>query len=306
MAPHRQVTQLLDMLAALDGPALAEMDPADARAAYAAMGAMNPPTETPPVMRDLEIDRPDGSVGARLYLPGGDGPHPVLVWYHGGGWVIGDLETSDATARTLCVKAGIAVLSVDYRLAPEHRFPAAVVDARAALDWARSGGDGEVDGTRVAVGGDSAGGNLAAVVAQQARDEGVHLAHQLLVYPATDLTRSSASYVENADGYFLTADTMKWFCDHYLGDTDPTDPVASPLHATDLKGLAPATVITAELDPLRDEGEAYAAAMSEAGVTVELVRYDGQIHGFLGLHALLDDANTALEAASVTLAEALG
>jgi acetyl esterase len=305
MAPHPQVTQLLDMLAALDGPALHEMDPVDARVTFAAMGAMNPPTETPASTHDVEIEGPDATFGARLYLPEGDAPHAALVWYHGGGWVIGDLETADATARTLCVKGGVAVLSVDYRLAPEHRFPAAVTDAVAALDWARSGGDGSLDGSRIAVGGDSAGGNLAAVVARHARDAGIDLAHQLLVYPVTDCTRSSESYRENADGFFLTADGMKWFCEHYLGDADPTDPVASPLHATDHAGLAPATVITAEYDPLRDEGEAYADAMRNAGVAVDAKRYDGQIHGFFGLHALLDDANTALAETSATLAAAL-
>ena len=248
-------------------------------------------------------------VPVRVYTPvEADGVDaPLLLWLHGGGWVIGDLDTADATARSLAKRSGAVVVSVDYRLAPEHRAPAALDDCQAALTWCLENAELlGIDPTKVAVGGDSAGGNLAAALCQRVRDEfGPQLAFQLLVYPVTDCTMDHPSYAENAEGYFLTRDTMRWFIGHYLGDLDPKDPSVSPLHAADLSGLPPALVITAEMDPLRDEGEAYAAALREAGTPAELIRYDGMIHGFVGMAAMIDDGQEALDVAAGALRAAL-
>jgi len=261
---------------------------------------------------DATIPGPAGDIGARVYRPESGGESaPVLVWYHGGGWVIGDLETADATCRKLCARAGVVVVSVDYRLAPEHPFPAAPADAWAALEWvAERATDLGGDPDRLAVGGDSAGGNLAALVALRARDEGAPtLRHQLLVYPATDLTMEHPSIKENGEGYFLTQSSMDWFTDHYLGaereHADPTSPHVSPLFATDLSGLAPAQVLTAELDPLRDEGDAYAERLAAAGVPVEHVSHPGLIHGFFSMGAVAPAADDAAAAAAERLRVAL-
>jgi acetyl esterase len=217
--------------------------------------------------------------------------------------VIGDLDTADSTCRALANGSGAVVVSVDYRLAPEHRFPAAVEDCLAALDWVVANGtELGADSTRIAVGGDSAGGNLAAVASIAARDKGIALRHQLLVYPVTDATFSQPSMDENAEGYLLTKDSMLWFGDHYFGDNgDAKDPRLSPLYADDLTGVAPATVLTAEFDPLRDEGEAYAERLREADVPVELTRYDGMIHGFFALGMVTPVAGEAMELATSRL-----
>jgi acetyl esterase len=253
---------------------------------------------------------PDGSdIPVRVYTPhdavGGEAG--VLVWSHGGGWVIGDLETADATCRALANRSGAVVVSVDYRLAPEHPAPAALDDCIEALMWTVENGELlGVDVTKLAVGGDSAGGNLAALVCQRVRDDfGPAIEFQLLVYPATDLTMSHPSIEENGEGYFLTKDSMQWFCECYLGEADPKSPSISPLHAESLAGLPPALVITAEFDPLRDEGEAYAAALREAGVPTEHVRYDGQIHGFFAMRSMLDDGGHAVDRAAAALRTAL-
>jgi acetyl esterase len=221
--------------------------------------------------------------------------------------VIGDLDTADGMARTLCNRSGAVVVSVDYRLAPEHRFPAAADDCLAATRWvAEHSAELDVDPSRLAVGGDSAGGNLAAVVALRCRDEGgPALRHQLLLYPVTDCTATQPSHDENAEGYLLTHATMVWFIDHYLGDGDQKDPLASPLFADDLSGLAPATVITTELDPLRDEGEAFAARLRDAGVPISATRYDGQIHGFASMLGVLDDAGKVLDEVGAALRASL-
>lgn len=239
-----------------------------------------------------------GPIRIRLYEPTGDDrTMPVLVYFHGGGWVHGSLDTHDGVCRALCARTPCLVLAVDYRLAPEHRFPAAVEDAWAATAWvaehARSlGGDPE----RIAVGGDSAGGNLAAVVAVRARDQGLSLRHQLLVYPVTDADFDRPSYLANAEGYGLTRSSMRWYFDHYLGPGgDATHPEVSVIRAESLIGVAPATVLTAEYDPLRDEGEAYAARLEAASVPVCLTRYEGLIHGFIRMPAIIDRAQHALD-----------
>ena len=244
--------------------------------------------EGPEVARVEErtIPGPAGEIPVRIYWPEGPGPHPVLVYFHGGGFVLCDLDSHDAPCRLLTDGAGCITVSVDYRLAPEHPFPAGPEDCYAATRWvaenaASIGGDAK----RVAIGGDSAGGNFAAVVALMARDRGgPALVHQLMIYPVTDDRLETPSFAENGKGYMLTRDAMAWFWGHYLSrPEDGANPYASPLRATDLSGLPPATLITAEFDPLRDEGEAYARRLQEAGVPVELRRYDGVIHGFFAM-----------------------
>ncbi len=303
-----QVKTLLDGMAQAGGPALSEMDPVDARTMFRAMAQLDVPEEVARV-DDRLVPATDGDVPVRVYTPtdavGGDAP--LFLWFHGGGWVIGDLDTADATCRALANRSGAVVVSVDYRLAPEHPAPAAADDCLAALMWAVE--NSELLGanpTSLGVGGDSAGGNLAAVVCQRVRDEfGPEIDFQLLVYPVTDCTLGHPSIEENAEGYFLTRDTMVWFTRHYLNGRDPKDPSVSPLFAASLAGLPPALVITAEFDPLRDEGEAYAAALAEAGVSVDAVRYQGQIHGFVGLASLVDDGADAINRAGAALKAAL-
>ena len=244
-----------------------------------------PPIEVASV-RDIQIDGAAGPLRARHYVPDEPGgPHPLLVYYHGGGFVVGDVDTHDAPCRLICRHAGVQVLSVDYRLAPEHPFPAAVDDARAALRWASEhASELGADPERVAVGGDSAGGNLAAVASQLAvHDGGPGASFQLLIYPVTDFTKVRPSRELFAEGFFLTAAEMDWFNSHYVGPSgaDPADPRLSPLLVDDLSGLPPAFVVTAGFDPLRDEGEEYAQALREAGVPTALRRFPGLIHAFI-------------------------
>jgi acetyl esterase len=255
---------------------------------------------------DRAIHGPGGPLGLRVYTPrGGTGPFPLLVFFHGGGFVVCDLGTHDALCRNLCAGAGCVVASVDYRLAPEHRFPAAPDDCLAATRWAAEhAAELGADPARVAVGGDSAGGNLAAVTALRARDEGgPRLAGQLLLYPTTDAEAAGmASLAENAEGYGLTRRDMAWFKDRYFNDpSEAGNPHASPLRAADLRGLPPALVQTAEYDPLRDEGEAYAARLREAGVPTAVSRRAGMIHGFLFFPGLVRAADAALDDACAWL-----
>jgi acetyl esterase len=249
----------------------------------------------------------DGARNARVYRPDVSGPVPTILFIHGGGYVIGDIDTHDDHARMLCNRVGAVVISIDYRLAPEYPFPAGHLDSIAALRHVFAtvdelGGDRD----RVAVAGDSAGGNLCAGAAIAARDEGLPLRAQLLIYPSTDFTEGDAhpSRMENAEGYFLTEIDMRWFEQHYAAD--PGDHRASVLHHPDLTGLAPAIIATAEYDPLRDEGEAYAAALEKAGVPVKLTRYPGLIHGFFGLGPFSDGAQQAVEQICADLKELLG
>ena len=284
------LASVLQMMAANNAPPLSQGTPEQARAGFRFMTVdLRDPKHLAPVgsIENRTVPGGAGEVPARVYRPETPGPHPTIVFFHGGGFVIGDLDTHDDHGRLLCHEVDAVVLSVEYRLAPETPFPGGYEDCLAAALWAvehvdELGGDA----SRVAVAGDSAGGNLSAAVTLGARDAGVQLAAQLLLYPGVDFVESEdhPSRVENAEGYFLTADDMAWFRDHYMSDAaHKSDPHASVLRAPDLSGLPPAVVATAEYDPLRDEGEAYAAALDKAGVPVTVRRFDGLIHGFFGL-----------------------
>ncbi len=277
-----QLKDMLDFMAISGQPPMEEGSPQAAREAFRSLLVeMVKPEDVVAVgsATDLMVPGGAGELRARLYQPEGDGPWATLVFLHGGGFVIGDIDTHDQTCRRLCRDADIAVLSVDYRLAPEYPFPAPLEDALTATEWAAAH-LGDLGGSdKLAIGGDSAGGNLSAVVAQHLGDV---LAAQLLIYPVTDGVGDYPSRHENGEGYFLTTSLMDWFSSHYVpADIDLEAELhrIAPLHG-DVSDVAPALVVTAEFDPLRDEGEAYAAALAAAGVHVEQVRYDGMIHGF--------------------------
>jgi acetyl esterase len=287
------------------------MSPAAARAelnrnALAFAGALSPIART----ETLRVAGAEGPLDARLYVPADDGRRRALVvYYHGGGWVVGSLDSHDPACRFLARETDAMVLAVDYRLAPEHRFPAAVDDTLAAFRWAvREAQALGVDPARIAVGGDSAGGNLAAVVSQLAtRDGGPRPAAQLLVYPVTDVSSKHDSYRLFADGFFLTEREMDWYRHHYLPDEAAAlDPRVSPLLAADLRGLPPAIVLTAGFDVLRDEGEAYARRMESAGVAVRRRRHAGLIHGFCNATGVSPPARAAMQEAARWLADLLG
>jgi acetyl esterase len=306
MALNPQAKALLDMMASAEAPELWSLSPEEARAQ---MLAMRQDVEKPPVAKveDRTILAGGDEIPVRIYTPEGDGPFPALVFYHGGGWVLGDIEYADIACRLMANDAGCVVVSVEYRLAPEHKFPTPLHDCYAALEWVVSNaGMLKVDTNRVAVGGDSAGGNLAAAVSIKARDEdGPKLVHQLLVYPVTDHSFETGSYGENADGYMLTRTAMEWFWNHYLnGPEDSENHLVSPLRVADASRLPSATVITAEFDPLRDEGEAYAKKLEAAGVPVTVRRWDGQIHGFFQMSTVLEDGKAAVDFASKQLKQA--
>ncbi len=302
------MARILEGLAGSGTADLTSQTPQQARALFRQMSGLLPPEPLAEV-RALVLEGPAGPVPARLYIPDpGEEPAPCLVYFHGGGWVIGGLDTHDAACRRLAREAGVRVVSVDYRLAPEHPYPAAADDCTAALDAvAARAAELGVDPARLAVGGDSAGGNLAAVVARRARDRGgPPLRFQLLIYPVTDCDFDRPSYRENARGYLLEAPHMEWFWGHYVPDPRRRlEPDASPLRAADLAGLPPALVQTAEFDPLRDEGEAYAARLRQAGVPVAATRYDGLTHGFAAFAPVVARAREAAEEAAGALREAL-
>jgi acetyl esterase len=296
-----QVQKVLDQMATLGLPPLHTVSPQEARTRMAVPAA---PGEPVAHVEDRIVPGPGGELPIRVYTPAGSGPFPALVFFHGGGWVIGSVAGSDATCRSLTNAAGCVVVSVEYRLAPEHKFPAAAEDAYTATRWVVENAAAiDVDPRRVAVGGVSAGGNLAAVVCLMARDRGAPpLVFQLLVVPVTDYSFDTASYRENADGYQLSRDSMVWFWNHYLRDeADGRNPYASPLRAEDLRGLPPALVLTAEYDPLRDEGQAYAERLRAAGVPVTYHCYEGMVHGFFGMAAMLDKGKAAVAEAAAAL-----
>ena len=299
MALHPQAQAILQMMAAAGGPVIQDSDAAEFREYY--NSRQLPSTEEVFEIRDVVA----GGVPSRLYRPNADKNLGLLVFYHGGGWVIGGLDSHDSVCRSLANRMGHAVLSVDYRLAPEHRYPAAVEDAMCSLRWAYENAEElGINPDRIAVGGDSAGGNLAAIVSQQ---RPVPIVFQMLIYPATDMTASFPSHIENAAGPVLTKQAMEWFTNHYMpADADKKDPLASPHFAPDslLKGAPPALIITAELDPLRDEGEEYGRRLIANGVTASVVRYNGMFHSFFQMHQLLDDANTAHTLAASMVAKA--
>lgn len=284
--PH--LAGVLHMMAASGRRPTSEGTPAEGRAGYRALTVgTRKPEEIVPVasVRDTTVDGASGPLQARIYRPEGDGPFPTVAYFHGGGWVIGDLDTHDNMCRDLCRGASAVVVAVDYRLAPEHPFPAGVEDAVAATRWvvahaAELGGN-----ATVGVAGDSAGGNFAAVVAQQLRDAGNAPAAQFLIYPAVDhATADYPSLAQNAKGYFLETATMAWFYNHYAGTIGNTmDPRLAPLRHTDLTRLPPAVVVTAEFDPLRDSGMAYAQALQAAGNQAEHMAGPGMIHGFFDM-----------------------
>ena len=265
-----------------DAAALSEVSVAQARELIEVFSEQDGPGPDLATVEDRTVPGPAGEIPVRVYTPFGAAPHPGVVYFHGGGWVIGSIRSHDAICRRLADAAGVTVISVEYRLAPEHRFPAAADDCFAATRWVHDhAAELGVDPARLAVAGDSAGGNLVAVTAIEARERGgPPLAFQLLIYPVTDATFSFPSMRENADGYLLRAADMVWFRDHYAPDgTDFKDPRLSPLWADDVSGLPPALVITAEYDPLRDEGEAYGHRLQEAGVQTRVSRYAGMIQG---------------------------
>ena len=300
----------LDQMAAMPGPKMWEQSPAEGRQAFIALlqlvGAKDVPIGK---IENLAATSPNGEIPLRLYSPVAAGGEalPVLVYFHGGGFVIGDLDTHDGLCRTFANEAGCRVIAIHYRLAPEHKFPAAVDDSIAAVNWicanAMSLG---IDATRLAVGGDSAGGALAAVVAQVMRDNGgPKLAMQMLLFPVTEIGGDTSSLREFAVGYFLEKKTLDWFFGHYLAPgADTSDPRISPLRAASFKGLPPAFVMLGGFDPLHDEGERYAQKLRMAGVPVTVADYPDMVHCFIYLQTILPQAREAVTAAAKALKKA--
>lgn len=309
--PDTQI--VLDMIRAANRPAFETLTPDEARAAYmASREILQPAPEDVAEARDTTVPGPLGDIPLRLYRPLGTTESetlPVLAYYHGGGWLLGGLESHDVVCRRLANLARCAVVSVDYRMAPEHKFPAAVQDCAAATRWViDNAGLLHVDRRRVAVGGDSAGGNLAAVMALMARDGDLPpLVFQLLVYPATDMMMVSRSSQTVREGVPLTSATMKWFIDHYMRDEgDRLDWRASPLRAASVAGTAPALVLTAAADPLRDEGIAYAERLEREGVRVKLLHFSDQIHGFLSMGKIIRASDVSMQMMAAALRQSFG
>jgi acetyl esterase/lipase len=305
-----QAKALFDFLGITTLPGLETLTPQEGRDRFRGMtevrkqmGANEPVHQ----VRDIKIPGPGGEIPIRIYAPDVSKPAPALIYFHGGGWVLGDLDSHDHVCRALANQTPCVVLSVDYRLAPELKFPAAVEDSYTALEWvAANAAELGIDPHRIAVGGDSAGGNLAAVISLMARDrKGPKPVYQVLIYPATDLRMNTPSMEENADGPLLTKAAMHWFIDHYLrGQNDKLDPLASPLLAADLSGLPAAFILTAECDPLRDEGEDYGRKLEAAGVPAEVQRYAGMPHGFFSFGGALNAAVQAMTDTTTRLSKA--
>ncbi|MFO1350665.1 MAG: alpha/beta hydrolase [Gammaproteobacteria bacterium] len=305
-----EVKRLLELAAQMGLPDVNTLPVAEARAQFlgtrpALAGAL----ASVHAVHDAAVPGPSGSVPIRLYRPAASSPLPALIYFHGGGWVIGNLDSHDDICRALCAHSSCAVIAVDYRLAPEYKFPAAVDDALAATRWiAEHAPTFGVDPARLAIGGDSAGGNLAAAVTQIIRDGGgPAIRLQLLIYPATDMTLASPSIRRFAEGYRLTRAAMQWFVGHYLhSEADRHDTRASPLFAQNFRDLPPTYIITAGFDPLLDEGRAYADKLQASGVAVEYRCYEGMIHGFFGMAGALSMAGEAQRDAARALKQALG
>ena len=304
-----QAAALIALMAQRQIPPTHTLTPAEARRMYLERRFFSQPE--PPAVSEVRALKSASGVPLRLYRPAGSDAAaqlPVLVYFHGGGWTMGDLDTHDVLCRQLCNGAGVAVVSVDYRMGPEHRFPAAVDDCVEATRWVRAQAAAlALDPQRVAVGGDSAGGNLAAVVSLVLRDAGdAALAFQLLIYPATDMRCTAPSHTRNAQGYVLTADTIAYFRGHYMPDPAQwPDWRASPLLAADHSRLPPALVLTAGYDPLVDDGRAYADTLSAAGTPCQYVCFERQIHGFIPMSRLLVEARTAVALCCAVLKESL-
>ncbi|PON15419.1 hypothetical protein C2W62_23905 [Candidatus Entotheonella serta] len=304
-----QVQTILDALQEAGGSKFVEMSAVDARAWF---NAFRRPFDVPiGTVENRAIPGPGGNIPVRIFTPLNTTSDilPVMVYFHGGGWVVGDLDSHDVVCRSLANASGCKVVSVDNRLAPEHPWPASPDDCFAAVEWvATHAQELGVDANRLAVGGDSAGGNLATAATLRARAaNGPRIAFQLLIYPAVDATMSLPSNESNGQGYFLEKVGMDWFYGHYLKNpADAKNPDVSPLFADDFTGLPPAYVVTAEYDPLRDEGRAYVEKLEAAGVAVEYINYPTMIHGFFGFQAVVDVSGEAVRLAGEPVAKALG
>jgi acetyl esterase len=312
MALDPESQRLIDLMAAANRPAWNTLSPQAARDLYLSLRpASQGPRPAEAKVVDRSIPGPASDLAVRIYRPASapaDAKLPCLVYAHGGGWVFGNLDSHDVLCAQFALEAGIVVFAIDYRLAPEARFPGAFDDVVAGLKWvAANGASIGVDPTRLAIGGDSAGGNLAAAVSIWARDNGgPNLRLQLLAYPVTDAVGRAESYRRYEDGYGLNAATMEWFFDHYTPDkSNRSDWRISPLRATSLSGLPPALVITAGYDPLRDEGRAYAFRLHQEGTQADLVEFGGMLHGFLSSPILLHGARRGTSLAAAALREAL-
>jgi acetyl esterase len=307
---HPQARMVLEMMDQQGGPPMESFEPAQFRQIRrVSISTLGGEPETLARVENLTIPGPGGDLAMRVYSNDAGGLRPALVYFHGGGFLFGDLESHDGVCRALAKDSGAVVIAVDYRLAPEHPFPAGVDDAYAATGWvAANAGRLGIDAHNIAVGGDSAGGNLATVVAMRCRDAGgPALTAQVLIYPVVDQSSfETQSHREFAEGYLLTRSGMQYCTRYYLANPDLVrHPEVSPLLASDLSGLPPALVITAEFDPLRDEGEAYARRLEQAGVPVTLRRYDGMIHGFVSMHGIIPDGRKAIREAAAVIARSL-
>ncbi len=293
-----QAQDLLEQLKQAGAKPVEAMSVAEARAlSWSYIGLQGEPEPVAAVTHRF-IPGPTADLPIRIYHPAGQGPFPALVLFHGSGWVVANLDVADAPARALANRTGCVIVAVNYQKAPEHKFPVPFDDCYATAVWvAEHAGELSVDPARIGVAGDSAGGNLAAAVALKARDAGGPvLAYQLLIYPATNYDLDTPSALANAEGYLLQRESMRWFWDHYLSEpSDAENPLACPLRAPDLSGLPPAFVVTAEFDPLCDDGDRYAEALRAAGVAVSHRRYDGMLHGFFWMAGVLDQARALYE-----------
>ena len=305
------VKGFLDQMAAAGGPKMSEVGPAVARETFVAMMQLVGPKDVPVgKTENLTVPGPGGPVPIRVYTPvaAGRDPMPALIYYHGGGWVIGNIDTHDGLCRMMANEGGFRVISVDYRLGPEHKYPAAIDDSFAALSWVSANAASiGVDANRIAVGGDSAGGALAAEVAQLAKAKGgIDVACQMLLFPVTHIGAKTKSLSDFQAGYFLEKETLDWFYDCYLpANADKSDPKISPLLAKDVSGLPPAYVMLGGFDPLHDEGLQYADKLRAAGVKVTLADYESLVHCFIYMQSFLPQAHEALTAASRAVAEML-